>query len=304
MKMSWAGVFPVMTTKFTPDDSLDLRMFEISLLAQVGAGAGGVVIGAALGEASVLTSAEKEALVKFSVEKVEGQIPVLMNIAEGSTREAIRQVDLARYWGARGLMLSPPMRYKSDHRETVLFLKTIAQETDLPIAMCSNRENEQTVMTSEMLEELIECPNIQALKDGTRDLSNIQRMVNCFGDRLKILCGVDMIAMEALMIGAVGWVGCLASAFPAETVALYRSIRTGRLQEALSIYRWLLPLLELDLHSKRIQCIKLAESETGLGTEWVRAPRLILGGEERDRILNLIRQSLADRPLLKDHAPS
>lgn len=298
MNINWNGVFPALTTKFTPDDALDLRMFETNLIAQVEAGVNGVIVGGSLGEASVLTTAEKEALVKFSVEKVEGRIPVLLNIAEGSTREAIRQVSLARYWGAKGLMLLPPMRYKSDHRETVVFFKTIASETDLPVMIYNNPVDYKIETTPDMFEELIDLPNIQAVKESTRDVSNVTRMINRFGDRFKILCGVDTMAMEELLMGAVGWVGGLAGAFPVETVAIYKLVKAGRKEEALAIYRWFFPLLELDIHTKLVQYIKLAEAEAGLGTEYVRAPRLTLIGEERERILHIIRQCLATRPVL------
>jgi 1-pyrroline-4-hydroxy-2-carboxylate deaminase len=298
MSISWNGVFPALTTKFTPEDTLDLRMFEINLLAQMEAGVNGVIIGGSLGEASVLTTAEKEALVKFSVEKAEGRIPILLNIAEGSTLEAIRQVHLAKYWGAKGIMLLPPMRYKSDHRETVVFLKTIAAETDLPIMIYNNPVDYKIDVTLEMWDELIEMENIQSLKESSRDISNVTRMINRFGDRVKILCGVDTIAVEELAMGAVGWVGGLVGAFPAETVAIYRLAAAGRIEEARAIFRWFLPLLELDLHAKLVQYIKLAEAEAGLGTEYVRAPRLTLIGEERERVLGIIRQSIATRPLL------
>src|SRR5450755_3784560 len=206
MNISWNGVFPALTTKFTPHDELDLRMFETNLLAQVKAGVSGVIIGGSLGESSVLTTAEKEALVKFSVEKVEGQIPVLLNIAEGSTREAIRQVSLARYWGAKAMMLLPPMRYKSDPRDPVTFCRTVAAETDLPIMLYNNPVDYKIEITPDMFEELVDLPNIQAVKESTRDVSNVTRMINRFGDRISILCGVDTIAMEELLMGAVGWV--------------------------------------------------------------------------------------------------
>jgi dihydrodipicolinate synthase/N-acetylneuraminate lyase len=302
MSITWKGIFPALTTKFQPDDTLDLRMSEVNLQAQVGAGVSGVIIGGSLGEASVLTTAEKEALVKFSVEKVEGRIPVLLNIAEGATRDAIRQAHLARYWGAKGIMLLPPMRYKSDHRETVAFFKTVAAETDLPVMIYNNPVDYKIDVTADMFEELSVMPNIQAIKESTRDVSNVTRLINRFGDRFAILCGVDTIAMEELVMGAVGWVGGLAGAFPAETVALYRLVKAGRIEEALAIHRWFMPLLELDIHPKLVQYIKLAEAETGLGTEYVRAPRLTLIGEEREQILQIIRQGIATRPVLREAA--
>lgn len=123
-------------------------------------------------------------------------------------------------------------------------------------------------------------------------------MINRFGDRFKILCGVDTITMEELMLGASGVVAGLVCAFPKETVAIYKLTKAGKIDDALKIYRWFLPLLELDIHPKLVQYIKLAEQEVGLGSEIVRAPRLTLVGEERERILKVIRTGIASRPTL------
>jgi 4-hydroxy-tetrahydrodipicolinate synthase len=147
-----------------------------------------------------------------------------------------------------------------------------------------------------MFEELVGHPNIQAIKDSTRDITNITRMINRFGDRFSLMCGVDTLAMEALLMGASGWVAGLVCAFPNETVALYNLVRAGKLQRALKLYRWFMPLLELDTHPKLVQYIKLAAQETGLGTEYVRSPRLPLSGPERERILAVIRKALENRP--------
>ena len=298
MRMNWNGVYPAVTTKFTVHDTLDLTTFGKNLDAQTRAGVTGIIIGGSLGEASTLTVEEKEVLVKFAVDRT--GLPVLMNIAEGTTKEAVRQAGVAAKWGARGLMLLPPMRYKSDHRETVTFFKTVAQSTSLPILIYNNPVDYKIEVTLDMFDELLELPNIEAVKESTRDITNVTRLVNRFGDRLKILTGVDPIATEALIMGAHGWVAGLVCAFPAETVAIYRLVKAGRIEEALEIHRWFLPLLELDIHSKLVQYIKLAEAEAGLGTEYVRAPRLTLVGEERERVLTVIRKAIATRPALSE----
>lgn len=292
----WKGVFPALTTKFNSQEELDLPLFGKNLEAQVAGGVNGIILGGSLGEASTITEAEKEALVKFSQEKLEGKTPVVLNIAEGSTREAVRQAQLAQSWGADGLMLLPPMRYKADDRETTAFFRAVAQSTDLPIMLYNNPVDYKIEITLDMFAELIEEKNITAVKESTRDVSNVTRLVNRFGDRLKILCGVDTLALEELVLGADGWVAGLVCAFPAETCKIYRLVKEGKLAEALSIYRWFLPLLELDLHPKLVQYIKLAEQEVGIGSEHVRAPRLPLVGAERDRILKVIRDGIAARP--------
>ena len=298
MSFTWKGVFPALTTPFTKDDELDLPLFEKSIKAQIDVGVEGIVLGGSLGEASTLTTAEKERLVKFALEKINGKVPVILNIAEGSTNEGLKQVLFGETWGVQGFMLLPPMRYKSDHRETVTYFKTIADATDLPIMIYNNPVDYKIEVTLDMFDEMQSCKNITAVKESTRDVSNVTRMRNRFGDRYQILCGVDTIAMEELLLGADGWVGGLVCAFPKETVAVYKLVKAGKIEEATKIYRWFMPLLELDIHPKLVQYIKLASAQTGLGSEYVRAPRLMLEGKEREQILGIINDGIAKRPKL------
>ncbi len=294
----WKGVFPALLTPFTADDRLDLPLFEKNLEAQLSAGVEGIILGGTLGEASVLTTSEKEQLVKFAIDKMQGRVPIVLNIAEGATSVALEQAALAKKWGVDGLMLLPPMRYKSDHRETVHYFKTIARSTPLPIMIYNNPIDYKIEVTLDMFSELIECDNITAVKESTRDVTNVTRLLNRFGSRLAILCGVDTLAMEELCLGAHGWVAGLVDAFPNETVAIYKLVKAGRIGEAADIYRWFMPLLELDIQPKLVQYIKLAATATGIGSEHVRAPRLVLEGLEREQTLKIIEKGLATRPML------
>ncbi|HVZ55377.1 MAG TPA: dihydrodipicolinate synthase family protein [Chitinophagaceae bacterium] len=298
MQFEWKGVFPALLTPFTRDGELDLALFDRNLEAQLEAGVAGLILGGTLGEASVLATTEKEQLVRHCAERTGGRVPVILNIAEGSTREAVRQADLARSWGADGLMLLPPMRYRSDERETLTYLTRVAASTDLPIMLYNNPVDYGTEITLKLFDALVPVTNITAVKESTRDVTNVTRMLNRFGERYRILCGVDTLALEELCLGAHGWVAGLVDAFPRETVEIYTLVKTGRLAEAVKLYRWFMPLLELDIHPKLVQYIKLAAARTGLGSETVREPRLPLEGAERTRILEIIDQALATRPSL------
>ena len=300
MAIDWKGVFPAVTTKFTDKDTLDLDLFTVNIKAQLAAGVNGIILGGTLGEASVLTNAEKEILVKETIKLVDGKVPVVINIAEGSTSVAIQCAKDAENWGAKGLMLLPPMRYKSDHRETVQYFKDIAASTSLPIMIYNNPVDYKVDVTIDMFAELAKVPSIQAVKESTRDVTNVTRMRNAFGDRFRILCGVDTLALEELVLGADGWVAGLVCAFPAETVAIFKLAKAGKIAEATEIYRWFMPLLELDIHAKLVQYIKFAESKTGIGSETVRRPRLILEGEERKRIESIIDTGVKNRPTLPE----
>ena len=298
MSFEWKGVFPALLTPFTRDEKLDLAMFEKNLAALVEAGVHGIIIGGSLGEASTITEKEKEELVEFSVEYLNEDIPVIVNIAESTTADAIKQADNARKWGADGIMLLPPMRYKTDDRETITYFKAVADSTGLPIMIYNNPHDYKIDTRPEMFDELIGCGNITALKESSRDVTNLTRMKNRFGDRIKVLCGVDTLAMEELCLGADGWVAGLVDAFPKETVAIYNLVKAGGIEEAIKIYRWFMPLLELDIHSKLVQYIKLAAAQTGISSEFVRAPRLTLVGEERERILKIINDAIKKRPVI------
>ncbi|HLK27364.1 MAG TPA: dihydrodipicolinate synthase family protein [Puia sp.] len=299
--VNWLGVFPALLTPFKQNEEIDFDLFAKNLDTQVRAGVDGIVLGGSLGEASTLLNSEKNQLVIYSKEILKESLPVIVNVAEQSTKAAIQAAKDAEKNGADGLMLLPPMRYNADNRETLEYFKAVATSTSLPIMIYNNPVDYKILVTLDMFEELSKFATVQAVKESTRDISNVTRMLNRFGNRFKVLTGVDPLAYESLAAGAHGWVAGLVDAFPAETVAIFRLVKAGRFKEALEIYRWFLPLLELDIHAKLVQYIKLAAKATGIGSEYVRAPRLILEGEERKQVMNVIETALAKRPSLPDY---
>jgi dihydrodipicolinate synthase/N-acetylneuraminate lyase len=299
--VKWNGVYPALLTPFTENDQVDFPLFIKNLEAQAEAGVDGVVLGGSLGEASSLSNEEKTGLLRRSRDFLKGSLPVIINIAEQTTRGAIGVAQDSERNGADGLMLLPPMRYYADDRETLEYFKAVASSTSLPIMIYNNPIDYKIKVTLDMFAELAAFPNIQAVKESTRDITNVTRMINRFGDRFKILCGVDTLAMESLVLGAHGWVAGLVDAFPRETVAIYRLVKAERYSEALEIYRWFIPVLELDIHPKLVQYIKLAASRTGIGSEVVRAPRLVAEGAERKEVLAVIDKALTNRPILPDY---
>ena len=301
MNVQWQGVFPAVTTKFTEYDELDLWWFNKNITAQLEAGVNGIILGGTLGEASTLNDREKFELIRHTVEVVSDRVPVVINIAEQSTNTAIQAIKRAEDAGASGLMILPPMRYRATDAETLRYLKTLARNTNLPIMIYNNPVDYNIEVSLDMFDELAEEDNVQAVKESTRDVSNVTRMLNRFGDRFKILSGVDTLALESLKMGAHGWVAGLVCAFPRETVAIYNLHKAGLDKEATEIYRWFLPLLELDITPQLVQNIKLAESLVGLGTEYVRLPRMPLSGTERERVKTIIDEAILTRPLLPDH---
>jgi len=295
MKPTWTGIYPAVTTKFKENGELDIPAFIKNIDFQIESGVSGIIIGGSLGESSTLYPEEKLALVE-ALQSKRDKVPVIMNIAESSTTRAVEAARQAEANGADGLMLLPPLLYKADADETVEYFKAVASSTQLPILLYNNPVDYKIEITIPMFEALAGTPNIEAVKESTRDLTNITRMRNAFGDRFKILGGVDTLCLESLLLGADGLVAGLVCAFPKETVVLFELAKAGKLKEALELYRWFMPLLELDIHPKLVQYIKLAEVYTGIGTEHVRAPRKKIEGAEREKIVKIIETALNNRP--------
>ena len=293
---AWQGVFPAVTTKFRIDLQLDGAAMEKHFGWQIECGAGGLIVCGSLGENSVLTTAEKLEILRIAVRVSAGRVPVLQTIAEGSTAEGIALCERSAREGADGFMVLAGMRYVSDRRETIAHYRAIARASPKPIMVYNNPVAYGVDVTPDMFGELAEEEAIVAVKESSDDVRRITDIINQTGSRYAIFCGVDDLAMEAMLMGACGWVAGLAAAFPSETVAIWRLIKAGRIEEARRIYRWFAPLLHLDVSSKLVQNIKLVESIVGVGNEVVRPPRLALVGEERERIVAMVKRALGSRP--------
>lgn len=300
----WAGVYPAVTTNFTEDDQLDHATMRQHYAALIDAGVHGLVVCGSLGESSTLTPEEKIAVLETALGVSAGRVPVLCTVAERATAAACRFAERAARAGADGLMVLPPLLYRSDRRETLAYLRAIAAATDRPLMIYNNPVAYGVDVTPEMFAELADEPRIVAIKESSDDVRRLTDIINLVGDRFQLFCGVDNIALEALWLGADGWLAGLVGAFPEETVAIYELAKAGRVAEAVALYRWFMPLLHLDVSAKLVQNIKLAEARVGLGTERVRPPRLPLAGEERARVEAVIEQALANRPTLPTPTPA
>jgi 4-hydroxy-tetrahydrodipicolinate synthase len=293
----WTGVFPAVTTKFHADESLDLAATTSHIQWQLDCGADGIIVCGSLGEASTLTADEKISILKAAKE-VAGSKPVLLTVAEDSTRAAAALAQAAHAAGADGIMLLPAMRYVSDPRETLNHYQRVADASPLPIMIYNNPVAYGVNITPEMYAQMAAEPKFVAIKESSGDIRTLTNVINAVGDRFAIFSGVDDLALESLLMGADGWVAGLVVAFPKETVAIYRLARAGRVAEARAIYRWFAPLLHLDVSMKLVQNLKLAEAMVGVGSEHVRAPRLPLAGAEREQVQAIIAAGIASRPVL------
>jgi 4-hydroxy-tetrahydrodipicolinate synthase len=298
MNVKWRGVFPAATTQFETDQSLDIPATLAHLDRMIVAGVHGLIMLGTVGENCSLEYAEKLEVLHAAISHVGKRVPVLTGVAECTTALACRFASDARRLGVDGLMVLPGMIYKSDPRETIAHFRAVARSTDLEIMVYNNPVSYSVDISPEMFVELGDEANLVAIKESSENVRRITDLMNICGNRYILFCGVDDLVLESILLGAVGWVSGLVNAFPAENRLLWDLATSGRWEEALKVYRWYTPLLHLDTHVKLVQYIKLAQQECGMGSEVVRAPRLPLVGEERERILAIIRHGIATRPKL------
>lgn len=298
MKPYWQGVFPAVTTQLKQNQSLDLEATARHWEVLIASGVTGLILCGSLGENQAMSPEEKRAVIKAGVEVARGRVPVLSGVAENSTALAVSYVRDVEKLGANGVMLMPAMVYKGDQREILQHFRTVAGATNLPIMIYNNPIGYANDITPEMFADLADVKNFVALKESSGNTRRITDLHNLVGDRYAIFTGVDDLALESAILGIDGWVAGSGIAFPAENQYFWELTRRGEWDKARAIYRWFTPLLHLDTHVKFVQYIKLAVQECGLGSEWVRAPRLPLVGTEREAVLKVIHDGLASRPRL------
>jgi len=291
--VSWKGVFPAVTTKLRADESVDLPAVQAGVDRLVTNGVSAVIVLPMLGENASLTDAEQDSVIAAAREAAAGRVPVLSGLAEISTREAVATARRFEALGVDGLMAFPSLGYRTDPRETAAWYRALGQGSGLPIMIYNNPIAYGVDVTPEVLKHLQDVPTIQCIKEETGDTRRVTDMFNALGNRYAVFCGIDDLLLESVALGATGWVSGMTNAWPAECVRLFELARAGRFAEALPLYRVLTPAFHLDTDVKLVQYIKMAEHMVYGAPEWVRGPRLPLEGAERERVMGVIRDTIA-----------
>jgi 4-hydroxy-tetrahydrodipicolinate synthase len=288
---TWKGVFPAVTTKMTPDGKIDTAAMESSLDRLVRKGVSGVIVLPMLGENASLSLPERETIIRLAREVVGGRVPVLSGLAEITLDNAKANAAAYKSFGAEGLMVFPSLGYKTDPRETAHWYREIAR-AGLRIMIYNNPIAYGVDVTADILEQLVDVPEIVCIKEETGDIRRVTDTYIAFGNRFSVFCGVDDLIVESCSLGVTGWVSGMTNAWPAECVRLFDLCQAQRYDEARKLYRILTPSFHLDTHVKLVQYIKLAEHLVYGAPEWTRAPRLPLAGEEREHVIRTVQAAI------------
>jgi dihydrodipicolinate synthase/N-acetylneuraminate lyase len=295
--MNWKGVIPAITTSFHEDLSVDHGFLAEHCRWLLDNGCAGIVALGSLGEGATLSFDEKLAIVRTCVKAIEGHGPVVASISALTTSEAVALAKAATDLGCDGVMVLPPYVYQGDWREMKTHVASVFDATPLPCMLYNNPVAYGTDFLPEQIRELAnQHENFEAVKESSTDVRRVSAIRALLGRRLEISVGVDDAVLEAIGVGATGWIAGLANALPREAVELFNYGINGEADKAFELYRWFLPLLRMDTVPKFVQLIKLVQEEIGMGNARVRAPRLELAGAELEQAREIIRGALRSRP--------
>ncbi|MER9274066.1 dihydrodipicolinate synthase family protein [Mesorhizobium sp. M0643] len=289
----WAGVFPAVTTKLQENGDVDLLATQSSIERLIQSGVSGIIVLPMLGENASLTLSEKEKVIRSAKEVVGRRVPLLSGLAEVSMQAAVDAARKFQSYGAEGLMAFPSIAYKTDARETSEWYRRLAGGCELPIMIYNNPIAYGVDVTPAILRTLEGVDGIVCIKEESGDIRRVTDLYNEFGNRFSVFCGVDDLILESLALGVTGWVSGMTNAWPEECVRIFELGRAGKFAEALDLYRVMTPAFHLDTSVKLVQYIKLAEHLAYGAPEWTRAPRLPLVGEEREKVVSVINNTIA-----------
>ena len=295
-QISWKGVMPAITTPFRDDLSIDIDFLERHCSWLVDNGATAIVALGSLGEGATLQFDEKLDVLSACARAVGKRVPVVAAVSSLGTAEAVELAQRADKIGCGGLMVLPPYVHKGTWRETKAHFSAMIEATSLPSMIYNNPIAYGVDLLPEQIAELADAhSNVQAVKESSGDTRRITAVRALLGDRVTISVGLDDMVIEGVAAGAEGWVAGLVNALPRESALLFELAQGGKTEEAFDLYSWFLPLLRLDTVPEFVQLIKLVQQEVGMGHERVRPPRLVMDGQERQRVVSLVREQLGMR---------
>lgn len=305
MILSWTGVMPAITTPFTEQSEIDHEFLARHASWLVDNGCTGIVACGSLGEGGSLSLIEKASVFRTLVAAAGSRVPVIAAVSALTTKEAVTIAKTAAGEGCRGLMVLPPYVYVGDWPEMRAHVLAVIRATGLPSMLYNNPIAYKVDFLPEQVAELHpEAPLLEAIKESSADVRRIAELRRLIGARMRILVGVDDLALEAGRMGAEGWIAGLANAFPRESVVLFALARAGKLEPALEIYKWFLPLLRMDTVPKFVHLIKAVQAERGVGFANLRPPRLELSSPELAELRATLAAALKGRGAIHSATPS
>jgi 1-pyrroline-4-hydroxy-2-carboxylate deaminase len=284
----FGGVYVAATTLFRADGSVDLDACQAHYARLAEAGVAGLVPNGSLGEYEALTEDERGAVVKSAMDSAGKLVEIVPGVSGKSAGEARRWAEHAAQSGCRAVMCLPPTSHAPTPEEVVAHFREVAR-VGLPIIVYNNPFSTRVDLTPALLARLAEIGQVVAVKEFSQDIRRVAAIRQA-APQLEVICGSDDTFVEAMFMGATGWIAGFANSFPRQSVELFQLCAAQRWPEAIENYLAFLPLLRWDADPRFVQAIKLAQEEAGFYGGPVRLPRLALAAGDAEELRALVRR--------------
>jgi 1-pyrroline-4-hydroxy-2-carboxylate deaminase len=287
----WHGVLVAIATPFTDDLEIDFDRLQEHVAWLAANGCHGIVPNGSLGEYQTLTDAERSAVVRAVVEAAPDGVSVIPGVGAYGGHQARMWAEVAAAAGAQAVMSLPPNAYAASPAEVQAHYAAVAS-AGLPVVAYNNPFDTKVDLTPALLAELFAQDLIVAVKEFSGDVRRLHQIQE-LAPGLDVLCGADDVLLELVMQGAPGWIAGFPNALPSQSVELFELCRTGRLDEALPLYRRVHAAYRWDSRPVFVQAIKLGMDLAGRYGGPCRPPRLPLPPEVHAQVVEDMKLALS-----------
>lgn len=282
--MELGRISTAMVTPFSSNGDIDYEKTAILIEHLIANGTDSLVVCGTTGESPTLTFKEKEALLGFTLEKVNKRIPVIAGTGSNSTADSIEQTKMADLLGVDGIMLVTPYYNNPDQKGLYAHFSKIAGETKLPVLLYNIPGRSVVNMLPETTIALSQVSNIRAMKEASGDLEQMAAIIEGTDDGFALYSGDDGLTLPVLAIGGNGIISVAAHVVGNEMQKMVGAFLAGRTKDAAAMHRNLLPLFRALFSSPNPVPVKYALRKIGVDTGGVRLP--LVGFEERNEIVD------------------
>lgn len=285
----FSGVFPPMITIFTSDFEVDEAATREHIDFLIDKGASGMIPCGSTGEFPTLSPTERRKVIEFTIDQVNGRVPVVAGTSSTATDETIEMSRFAQDAGSDGVLIVPPYYYKLTEDEIYQHYKAVSDAIDIPIMLYNNPWVCGTYVYPPLVARMAKEGILQYVKETHGDLSYVHESIQKGGKDLTLFFGRDENSFEALMIGAKGWVSGGANLVIEKEVEIFRLVKEGKIDEAREKYFNILPFFYLTERKGRwIARVKAGLRMIGREAGDPKSPLLPLNEEEKTELRNVM----------------
>ena len=280
------GMATALATPMT-QDGVDYQALGRLIDFQLENGINALVAVGTTGESATLTPQERNQVIRFTVERVNGRVPVIAGTGTNNTLHAVEFSKTACAMGADALLVvTPYYNYnKSLDSGLLAHYRTIADSVDKPIILYNVPSRTGCNLLPATIEKLAEHPNIAAVKEASGNMSQVVELIARCGDKVDVYSGEDALTVPMLSMGGLGAISVLSNVVPRQAVAMIDAFFAGHVAEAAAMQCRYLPLIKDLFCEVNPIPVKAAISAMGFGRENLRLPLVPMQEENRQRML-------------------